>query len=78
MEPFLKYSGEIWDLNKNKEKEVNGIMDKIERTLKVQSGTPREALYIETGLLDPEPIIKKSRVNRKLRIKKNGSTLIKG
>ena len=78
MEPILTYSGEIWDLNKGQTKELNGIMDKIiKRILKVPPGTPREALYIETGLLDPETIIKKNRVNMELRIQMKGSDLIK-
>ncbi len=35
-------------------------MDKIlKRILKVSPGTVREALYIETGLLNPTTIIKK-------------------
>lgn len=31
----------------------------IRRILKVPQGTPREALYLETGLLSPEIVIKK-------------------
>ncbi len=64
IEPILKYSGEIWDLNKVQIQELNGIMDKIiKRIPKHSTGTPREALYIETGLLDPDTIIKKNSVN---------------
>ncbi len=53
-------------------------MDKIiERILKVPPGTPREALYMETGLLELETIIKNNRVDMELRIQRNGSTRIK-
>ncbi len=62
------YSTEIWDVNKGRTKELNGIMDNIlKRLLNVTAGTPREALYIETGLLDPE-ISKKNRVNMEIRM----------
>ena len=54
-------------------------MDNIlKRILKVPPGTPREALYIETGLLDPSTIIKKNRINMEIRIQRNGSKLVKG
>ncbi len=77
IEPILTYSGEIWDPNKGQITELNGIMDKIiKRILKVPPGTPREAQYIETGLLDPETIIKKNTVNMELSIQRNGSTLV--
>ncbi len=53
------------------------MIDKIiKRILKVPPGTPREALYIETVLLDPETIIK-NRVDMEIRIPRNGSTPIK-
>ncbi len=60
IEPISTYSGEIWDLNKEQMKELNEIMDKILKIiLKVPPGTPRETLYIETGLLDPTTIIQR-------------------
>ncbi len=53
-------------------------MDKIiKRILKVLPRRPREELYIETGLLDQETIIKKNRVNMEIRIQINGITLMK-
>ncbi len=78
MEPILTHSGEIWDLNKGQREGLNGIIDKIiKRILKVPPRTPREALIMETGLLDLETIIKKNRINMELRIQRDGSTLIK-
>ncbi len=63
MEPIITYSGEVWDLNKGQAKELNGIINKIiKRILNVPPGTPRKALYIETGLLDPTTIIKRNRI----------------
>jgi len=78
MEPITTYSGEVWDLNKGQTKELNAIMDNIlKRILKVPPGTPREALYIETGLLDPVTIVKKNRINMETRIQRNGNKLVK-
>ncbi len=69
VEPILTYSGEIWGLNEGQTHELNGIMDKIiKRILKVPPGTPRESLCIATGLLDPETIITKNRINMEQRI----------
>ncbi len=78
IEPIITYSGEVWDLNKGKAKELNGILDKIlKRILKVPPGTPSEALYIETGLLDPTTIIKRNRINMETRIKRTGNKQLK-
>ena len=50
---------------KTDNEKINRIMDNIlKRILMVPQSTPREALYIETGLLDPEAIrLKKQSAN---------------
>ena len=59
----IAYSSEIWSPGKTENEKTNRIMDNIlKRILMVPQSTPREALYIETGLLDPEAIRLKSRV----------------
>ena len=53
----IAYISEIWIPGKTKNEKINRIMDNIlKRILMVPQSTPREALYIETGLLDPEAI----------------------
>ncbi len=46
------YIGEVWNLYKEQARVLNGILDKIVKQITVLPGT-REALYIETDLLDP-------------------------
>ena len=59
-------------------KEINRILDAIlKRILMVPTSTPREALYIETGLLDPETIINRNRVLMQNRIRKGESKMMK-
>ena len=56
---------------KPKQRTTMKLMDNIiKRILKVPKSTPRQALYIETGLMDPETIIKKNRISMEARIKK--------
>ena len=63
IQAIITYSGEVWSPTKTEMDSINRIMDStIKRILKVPTSTPREALYIETGLLDPEAIIKRNRV----------------
>ena len=58
----IAYSSEIWSPGKTENEKTNRIMDNIlKRILMVPQSTPREALYIETGLLDPEAIRLKNR-----------------
>ena len=53
--PRIIYGGEAWEMNQNNYKPANQLMDRIlKRILKLPNSTPREALYMETGLLDPE------------------------
>ena len=56
--PIITYASETWEPNKRELKKLNQILDKIiRRVLMVPDSTPREALYIETGLVDIEAII---------------------
>ena len=58
--------------------EINQIHDSIvKRILKTPESTPREALYMETGLLDPEALIKRNRINMEARIKNGNNLLMK-
>ena len=77
--PTITYSGEAWEPSKKNFKAANDIMDALlKRILKTpKNGTPREAVYIETGLMDPEHIILKNRVNMEARIEKGTSETMK-
>ena len=68
--PTITYSGEAWEPTKKNYQDANRLMDKVlKRIVKTPvKGTSREALYIETGLLDPEAIIIKNRINMENRI----------
>ena len=71
--PLITYSGEAWDSTTENYKQANQIYEAlIRRILKVPQGTPNEALYCETGLLNPETVIKKNRINMEARIR-NGN-----
>ena len=76
--PIITYAGEIWEPSQSTYKPANQIMDGIlKRILKTPISTPREALYIETGLLDPESIIKKNRISMEHRIMNgNNKTMV--
>ena len=58
---IITYSLEATDINKTETKKLNQIMDNIiKRILMIPTSTPREPLYIETGLLDAESMVKKN------------------
>ena len=66
--PIITYGAETWKPNKDQMKKINRILDSIiKRILMTPTSTPRENLYIETGLLDPEAwmIIKQTRYLKK-------------
>ena len=72
---IITYGCEIWNSNKGETQEINRIMDNIiKRILLVPQSTPREALYIETGLLDPQIIGMKQKINMDHRLKIGKST----
>ena len=57
---FTTYGCEIWNPNIGEIKEITRIINNIlKRVLMTPQSTPRKALYIETGLLDPETISQK-------------------
>ena len=76
--PNITYGGEVMDINKNNLKLPNSIMDNVtKRILKTPITTPREALYIETGILDPETKIKQNRISMESRIKRGNNQTMK-
>ena len=76
--PTIIYSGEVWKITKGEKKQINRMLEGIiKRVLMVPTSTPREALYIETGLLDPDTLIKRNRVMMQDRIRKGETTLTK-
>ena len=76
--PIITYSGEAWGNSKKDYKEANTIYENIlKRILKTPQSTPREALYIETGLIDPETLIKRNRINMQQRIKRGSNQMMK-
>ena len=76
--PILTYSGEVWKATKKEEEEINRIYDNIiKRILKTPQSTPRECLYIETGLLDPITITKRNRLNMHNRITNGNNQTLK-
>ena len=57
---------------------INQILDNIlKRILLTPVTTPRETLYMETGLLDIETLIKMKRINMESRIKRGNNDLMK-
>ena len=59
-------------------KEINRIIEAIlKRVLMIPISTPREVLYIETGLLEPETTIKRNRILMQYRISKGDTQITK-
>ena len=75
--PIITYASETWEPTKAETKKLNQILDKIiKRILMTPEATPREALYIETGLLDVETIIDIKRLNMMARLNNNKSEMM--
>ena len=75
--PIITYACETWEPNKQEMKKLNQTLDKIlRRVLMTPDATPRQALYIETGLLDIETIIDKKRLCMMARLKHNRSEMM--
>ena len=75
--PVITYACETWEPNKGEMKKLNQILDRIiRRILMVPQSTPREALYIETGLLDIEAIANMKRLNMLARLNRNKSNML--
>ena len=69
---IITNGAETWTTTKKENEEINRILDNIiKRILRVPLSTPREALYIETGLLDTEHHIIKKRLGMMARVEKN-------
>ena len=75
--PIITYASETWNITKSERKKLNQELDKIlKRILMTPYSTPREALYMETGLLDVETIADSKRLNMKARLNRNKSELM--
>ena len=75
--PIITYSSEVWEPTKAEMKKLNQMLDKIiKRILMTPEATPREALYIETGLLDIETIIDKKRLSMMARLNRDKSDMM--
>ena len=74
--PVITYASETWMPTKKEIKTLNKILDDIiKRILMTPISTPREALYLDTNLLDIERIIDKKKLNMYHRMKKNPTSL---
>ena len=75
--PILTYGSETWDPTQKELKELNKILEHtIKRILMIPTSTPRESLYIETGLKDMKFYIDKNRLNMEKRIEKTQTKMI--
>ncbi len=75
--PIILYAAETWDNTKEQTKEINRILDNlIKRILQTPTTTPREALYMECGLLDIEHLAKIRQIMMGHRLKETASELI--
>ena len=75
--PIITYGSETWVTTKTEKKNLNQILDKIIRRILMTPGsTPREALYIETGLLDIETTADSKRLNMKARLNRDKSNMM--
>ncbi len=75
--PIITYAAETWNNTKEQTNALNRILDNvIKRTLKTPFSTPRETLYMETGIIDIEHQAKKKQVMMKHRIKDTSSKLM--
>ena len=75
--PIITYGSETWEATKKENNSANQILDNIlKRILKLPTTTSREALYIETGILDIEHTRQKLRIGMLQRIETTKSNLI--
>jgi hypothetical protein len=75
--PIITYGGETRELNKKENEAYNRILDNIlKRILMTPTTTPREALYIELGMLDVENTVTKNRINMHNRLERTKNKLI--
>ena len=77
--PIVTYGGETRKSTNTKKKKLDQMLDSIiKRILMVPTSTPREALCIETGLLDVETLDDKNRISMGERLGKNPSNNLLG
>ncbi len=77
--PIITYAGETMEFTNRKQKEeINRLLEAIiRRILMVPNGTPKEALYVETGLVEPTTLIEQQRINLHARLKNGNNTWMK-
>ena len=76
--PIITYAGETWHPTKQESKEINQLLDNIlKRLLMTPQSTPREALYLETGLIDCMTQINMNRLNAYNRLIREHNNLMK-
>ena len=67
--PIITYACELWDPNKEEKGTINRILDNIiKRVLMVPTSTPRENVYIETGIKDMTHNMTHRRINMLCRL----------
>jgi hypothetical protein len=75
--PIITYGLEALDLRQKDYNELNKIWENIiKRILKTPTTTPKESLYIETGLVDIKTYIHRNRLRMATRLLKNNSNNI--
>ena len=75
--PIISFAGETRKPTKEENKKLNQLLDRIiRRILMVPESTPRDALYIESGLLVIETLAEKNRMMMGESMKKNGNQLL--
>ena len=75
--PTITYGSETWEMNKKETQLSNRTLDNIlKRILMLPTSTPREALYIETGILDIEHTITKNRISTHCRLEETKNELL--
>ena len=75
--PVITYGGETRELNKKDNDTYNRILDNIlKRILLTPTTTPREALYMELGMIDIENTVAKNRINMHNRLERTKNKLI--
>ena len=77
IKPIITYAAETWNPTKTEMKKLNAILDNIiKRILQTPTTTPRENLYIETGILDIEHTMERNKLLMRTRLKVTKNDLI--
>ena len=76
--PTLTYGWEAATPRKKDLNQLKQICDNIiKRIIMAPKGTPWEPLYLETGIIEPETLTLKNRINYMDRIETSGSSILK-